>query len=140
MASVFDKATVVDALQREEARRQDLPRDVRKDLRILAVMTELYCASLHREREKTPFSLKGVRGSLFSRRGELLLCDDCHKLLSHGVVMRLRCPYEPKPACKRCPTNCYRPGYREQMREMMRFSGKQMILRGRLDLLLHYLF
>jgi len=140
MGLTFEKSSVVDALRREDARRQDLPREIRRDVRILGVMTGIYCVSLHRDARKLPFSLRGLDDHLFSRRGELLLCDDCQKLLAHGVIMRLRCPYDPKPACKRCPAHCYRPGYREQMREVMRFSGRQMILRGRLDLLLRYLF
>jgi hypothetical protein len=36
--------------------------------------------------------------------------------------------------------HCYRPDYRQKVREIMRFSGKYLLLRGRLDLLWHYFF
>lgn len=56
------------------------------------------------------------------------------------LEVRLRCPLDLKPVCKHCPVPCYRPGYREQAREIMRFSGKYLMRRGRLDLLRHYFF
>jgi hypothetical protein len=42
--------------------------------------------------------------------------------------------------CKHCKIHCYRPDYREKVREIMRYSGKALIKRGRLDLVWHYLF
>jgi hypothetical protein len=53
---------------------------------------------------------------------------------------RLRCPLEEKPACKHCQVHCFKPGHREKVREIMRFSGQYLIWRGRLDLLWHYFF
>jgi hypothetical protein len=69
-----------------------------------------------------------------------VLCQDCGRLFQHGVAKLLQCPYDPKPMCKKCPTHCYAPDYREKMRQVMRFSGPYLIKHGRLDLLLHYLF
>jgi len=57
------------------------------------------------------------------------------------AVRRLeRCPQEPKPSCKHCEIHCYKPIYREKIRDVMRYSGKRLILHGRLDLLWHYFF
>ena len=69
----------------------------------------------------------------------LHLCAACTKLLSHSFVKRRSCPLDPKPACKRCPTHCYAPFYRAQIREVMKVSGRKFVLRGRLDYLLHLL-
>ena len=44
------------------------------------------------------------------------------------------------PMCKKCETHCYAPGYRERIREVMRFSGLYMVKHGRLDLMFHYFF
>lgn len=33
-----------------------------------------------------------------------------------------------KPACKRCPIHCYRPGMREKIRDVMRWAGPRMII------------
>jgi hypothetical protein len=53
---------------------------------------------------------------------------------------RALCPLDPKPACKDCHIHCYTKEYRQQIRTIMAYSGKRMILRGRLDYLWHYYF
>jgi hypothetical protein len=60
-------------------------------------------------------------------------------LLEHGIAKLSLCPYYPRPSCRKCETHCYAPGYREKVRQVMRFSGTYLIKHGRLDLLLHYL-
>jgi hypothetical protein len=72
--------------------------------------------------------------------GELKLCPECQRLLSHGIVKLVLCPYDPKPACKKCPTPCYSPSYRRRIRQVMRFSGMYLIRRSRLDLIFQYLW
>ena len=72
-------------------------------------------------------------------RVDLLLCEDCRKLLNHGIAKLLLCPYDPKPMCKKCETHCYAPGYREKVREVMKFSGMYLIKHGRVDLMVHYM-
>lgn len=71
---------------------------------------------------------------------EVCLCSSCSKLLTHAFMKRTHCPMDPKPACKRCPSHCYTPIYRELMRSVMRYSGRQLLLAGRLDYLLRILF
>ena len=53
---------------------------------------------------------------------------------------RLLCPHDPKPACKHCVTQCYSDKHRRSIRRIMKHSGMQLILRGRLDLILKYFF
>ncbi len=50
------------------------------------------------------------------------------------------CPLDPKPTCKNCKIHCYAPENRAKIREVMRFSGMHMIIRGRVDMIFHYLF
>ncbi len=107
-----------------------------KDLRVLAVFTEFYCRSLHAG-EKEPLKDCGLADGAFRK---IRLCTECREFLSYAVNRRIRCPLDPKPSCKHCHIHCYRPGHREKVREIMRFSGKRLIRRGRLDLLWHYLF
>jgi hypothetical protein len=71
-------------------------------------------------------------------KGRVVLCNDCTRLLRYGLTMRIRCPHDPKPMCKKCPAPCYRNEYRRRIREVMRFSGTYLIKRGRLDLLYHF--
>lgn len=66
------------------------------------------------------------------------LCDDCADLLSYAQTKLGKCPYDPKPKCKECATHCYRPDYRERIREVMRFSGMYFVKRGRVDWLVRY--
>jgi len=69
-------------------------------------------------------------------KGEL--CDSCADLAAYSRARLERCPHDPKPACKNCPTHCYKPSYRSKIREVMRFSGMHFVKRGRLDWVLKY--
>lgn len=107
-----------------------------KDLRVLALFTEFYCRSLHAG-EKEPLEDCGLPDKACRK---VRLCAECREFLSYAVSRRVQCPLDPKPACKHCHIHCYRPEHREMVREIMRFSGKRLICRGRFDLLWHYLF
>ena len=90
-----------------------------KDQLILEQFVHIYCEGKHE-----------------TSNGQL--CADCDDLLSYSLQRLERCPQDPKPACKHCEIHCYKPAY--QIRDVMRYSGKRLLLRGRLDLLWHYLF
>ena len=66
------------------------------------------------------------------------LCRQCHELLDYARQRLAACPLDPKPKCKNCRVHCYRPEYRRQIREVMRFSGMHFVRRGRLDWLIRY--
>jgi len=58
------------------------------------------------------------------------LCPDCAALLDYARARLARCPYgAQKPTCADCPTHCYKPAMREQMRAVMRYSGPRMLTR-----------
>lgn len=109
-----------------------------KDLKLLALFTSVYCQAHH----------DGSKAALVVADPPLRrlplhkypVCADCAAFLRYAFERRLRCPLAEKPACKHCPVHCYKPGHRERVREIMRFSGQHLIKRGRLDLLWHYLF
>lgn len=65
-------------------------------------------------------------------------CNECRDFLAYAQKRLEKCPYDPKPKCKDCPTHCYRPEYRDRIRAVMRFSGIHFVKRGRLDWLLRY--
>jgi len=110
----------------------------RKDLKILALFTAVYCQA-HHAGEKAPLDVEepALQGLGIERR---LMCADCREFLAYAFARRMNCPLEPKPICKHCQIHCYRPGHRERVREIMRFSGRHLIRRGRFDLLWHYFF
>lgn len=109
----------------------------RKDVRVLAGFVAIYCREKHPAAPRQAFH---IRDEDLQRRVEgISLCLDCSRLLEHGIAKLSQCPYEPKPSCRKCKTHCYAPGYREKVRQVMRFSGTYLVKRGRLDILLHYL-
>ena len=67
------------------------------------------------------------------------LCGECRALLDYAFERLSKCPYDPKPKCKECPTHCYKPEYRQKIKEVMRFSGMYYIKRGRIDWLIRYI-
>ncbi len=112
-----------------------LAKKEKHDIKTLARFVAVYCRSHHQSRTPFEFKAPGLEG-LFEP--PLEICQDCAKLLKYGLTMRLRCPHEPKPTCKKCPNPCYRPEYREKIREVMKFSGMYLVRRGRIDLMYHY--
>ena len=55
---------------------------------------------------------------------------DEYRLLAEYACTRLEhCRFGAgKPACKNCPTHCYKPEMREKIRTVMRWAGPRMIL------------
>ena len=115
----------------------DVQGNVQKDFKTLALFIEIYCKKHHVNR--TPMVLN-VHNAEISFGHPLDLCPACIRLLTHAVVKRLHCPKDPKPSCKKCSNHCYHNTYRSQIREVMRYSGMHMVLRGRVDYLRHLLF
>ncbi|MTI79599.1 MAG: nitrous oxide-stimulated promoter family protein [Firmicutes bacterium] len=94
---------------------------------ILASFIELYCKH-HHDNQDTVMEINK----------ELMLCSECYDLLKYAVKRRRNCPKDPKPACKNCDTHCYGPKYQREIRQVMKYSGKQFVKKGRIDYLLHY--
>lgn len=97
------------------------PEVLKKDLRILTRFVKVYCNHHHHTPKK-------------------VLCDECADLLQYAEQRREKCPYDPKPACKVCPTHCYKPHYRQRIKEIMKYSGIYFVKRGRIDWLFKYFF
>jgi hypothetical protein len=58
------------------------------------------------------------------------LCRECKELLDYAICRLARCPFgAEKPTCAKCPVHCYKPAYRDRIREVMKFAGPQMLLR-----------
>jgi len=112
---------------------------IKKDMQVLSDFIEIYCKENHRDAGKTIIKAPGKIGRYLEDK-PLMLCSDCGKLLLYAVSKRLVCPYDPKPSCKKCTTHCYRDVYRERIRDVMRFSGKYLLRKGKLGLLKKYLF
>ncbi len=70
--------------------------------------------------------------SIFCKKhhGSQIICDDCQEVLDYSVERLKKCSFgEDKPTCVNCLVHCYKPGMRERIRKVMRFSGPRMIYR-----------
>lgn len=118
---------------------REMQDDLKHDLRTLAGFIRVYCREKHHEESKSIVRVHGC--DIEEITGETtVLCPTCAALLQHAFFKRMHCPYDPKPACKHCPSHCYHAQYRAQIREVMKFSGKHLLLSGRIDYLFHLLF
>lgn len=117
----------------------ETPAEVDRDLKVLARFIDVYCRHRHADRRRGPVALKTHDLERLCRR-PLSLCADCSRLLVHAFTKRTHCPLQPKPSCKHCPVHCYHPAYRQAIREVMRYSGRRLVLTGRVDYLLKLLF
>jgi len=117
-------------------RKKGISETEEEDIRTLMKFVGVYCREKH-DGERTPFSFKLVDLKGIEKK-ETPLCPDCTRLLTYGLTMRLKCPHNPKPMCKKCETQCYHGEYKAKIREVMKFSGMHMIKHGRLDMLYHY--
>jgi hypothetical protein len=66
------------------------------------------------------------------------ICEDCRALAAYADRRIDYCVFGPeKPVCSRCPVHCYRPGMREKIRAVMRYSGPRMLMRHPVDAIRH---
>ena len=81
-----------------------------------------------REREKQLVSQMIALYCKKNHRGQRL-CPDCAALDAYARQRSDHCPFmETKTFCSNCKVHCYKPEMRERIREVMRFSGRRMIL------------
>ncbi len=106
----------------------------KNDIGITAEFVETYCAAKHRGADKNLSMIPGAER-------ESKLCSECRAFMDYAVARRINCPLEPqKPACKHCTVHCYETRQREKAREIMSFSGRRLILKGRVDYIWRYFF
>ncbi|KOP68083.1 hypothetical protein AMS62_24670 [Bacillus sp. FJAT-18019] len=81
---------------------------IRREQEIVAKMIRIYCKKKHHH---TGF------------------CVDCKDLNDYAIKRLSLCKFgEEKTACAKCPIHCYKPDYRQKIKEVMRFSGPWMLL------------
>jgi hypothetical protein len=94
-------------------------RRIIREEKTVAAMISIYCRHIH----NTP-----------------VLCPDCRELLAYSRERLLKCPFgEGKTTCSNCKVHCYKPGMREKIKAVMRYSGPRMIYRHPV-LTVYYMF
>jgi Nitrous oxide-stimulated promoter len=57
------------------------------------------------------------------------LCSDCEQLKNYALTRLNKCPFgDEKTACKDCNVHCYKVDRREQIMQVMQFSGPRMLI------------
>ena len=94
---------------------------MRREARTIEAMVLIYCHDKH-----------GTRGEA--------LCPSCQALADYAGLRLEKCPYqEGKSTCVNCPTHCYKPAMREEVRQVMRYAGPRMMLKHPHLALMHLL-
>ncbi len=82
-----------------------------KEQKTIALMIRLFCHA-HHGIDKKP------------------LCSSCTDLLEYAGKRLEKCPFgQTKGACSKCSIHCYKPDMREQITQVMRYSGPRMVTR-----------
>lgn len=93
---------------------------IEEEKRVVTLMIAIYCHAYHK------------------RDKDSELCPECLDLLSYSLDRLDRCPFgEEKGSCSCCSVHCYKPTKRQQIAEVMRYSGKRMIIYSPLAALKH---
>ncbi len=113
---------------------ETLLKQQKKDIRLIGKFVEVYCAGKHMGVEKHPFLLPEALG-------KRQMCAECAGFMTYAVARRLKCPLEAeKPSCKHCRIHCYAAPQLAKVKEIMAYSGRKLMMRGRLDYIWHYFF
>ncbi len=81
-----------------------------RETRTIRAMIEIFCHAHHEQK-------KG-------------LCEACQALHEYALARLSKCPFgADKPTCANCTIHCYLPKMRDQIQEVMRYSGPRMALR-----------
>ncbi|MGQ9842829.1 MAG: nitrous oxide-stimulated promoter family protein [Spirochaetota bacterium] len=116
----------------------ELHKAVEHDIGVLGKFIQIYCNGKHSNVQKQKV-MGGGKLANYVDGLEVMLCDDCKKLLLYAASKRMICPYNPKPACKDCTTHCYSEPYRNIIRQVMRYAGMRMIFRGSISYIKKFL-
>ena len=115
------------------------PVTTEKDLVTLATFIRLYCLHNHGDEVKRVVHLNTHDlPKMIGRQRRPV--PQLRSAPGPRVLQAVGLPLDPKPACKHCPKHCYHPSCRAQIREVMKFSGRRLLLVGAADYLLHLLF
>jgi hypothetical protein len=99
----------------------DDTRRIRREKRTITAMIGMYCRAHHEP-------------------GDGSLCEACGSLHEYALARIDRCPLCPdKPTCANCEIHCYRKDRREEVRQVMRWSGPRMMRRHPVLAVMHIL-
>lgn len=104
----------------EPLRTQSFSPRIKREIKTVKAMIRIYCKA-HHKKKKT-------------------LCENCQKLLSYSIQRLANCPFqEQKTTCGTCNVHCYKTSMKEEIIDIMRYSGPRMMLHHPVLALAHLL-
>ncbi len=92
---------------------------IEREKQTVRLMVELYCRHKLKTRE---------------------MPEEYRQLTDYACRRLDRCPFgEQKKDCQHCPIHCYAPARREQIRQVMRWTGPRMLVYAPLKAIRHLL-
>lgn len=96
-----------------------MKRKLEDELKIVNKMIDIYCYGNHEDNDT---------------------CESCSKLKIYVHNRMEECPYKNhKPACNKCHIHCYDTKEREEIRQVMRYSGPRILFRNPVMVIKHIL-
>ncbi len=87
-----------------------------KEKKLIPIMIAMYCKGNH----------KKIRKENGLNRKEL--CPECEALKEYALFRLEKCPFKKnKGFCSYCKIHCYKPEYKEQIKNVMKYSGPRML-------------
>jgi len=115
--TIEELAVIID--MQDDSKSSNIGPKIRKEKETVEKMIRLYCEKKHSPASGT-------------------LCSECQNLLEYAHLRLEKCQYqEDKPTCRKCPVHCYKLTMREEIRQVMRFSGPRLALRAPMDWIRH---
>lgn len=100
-------------------RRNPFESRLRREFDTITAMVGIYCESRHGSKDE--------------------LCNECTRLLDYAESRIEFCPFgTSKPQCTKCEIHCYSDTKRNDIKQVMRFSGPRMLWKHPLKTILHY--
>ncbi len=82
---------------------------ITREKKTIGAMVHIYCKAHHETKDE--------------------LCQECAEFYEYAKMRLDKCPFqENKTTCGKCRIHCYKPGMKEKVREIMRYSGPRMLL------------
>lgn len=87
-----------------------------REKKLIPVMIHTYCVGNHKTgRKEENVIMKEC-------------CSKCKELTDYALFRLEKCPFKKdKGFCSYCKIHCYKPEYRAQMKEVMRYAGPRML-------------
>ena len=86
-----------------------LPNRLKRERQTMKVMIDIYCRAHH--------------------HAHTIPCTECRSFLAYAMKRIEKCPFQAdKPTCAQCSIHCYKADMREQVRQVMQYSGPRMLI------------